>query len=431
MPGTHASPAGLLLARVPRACSLPIDPPRVASRMAPEASHTILPGTPPKRGALAFAFLFAVESFARAIVSAVVSVQAYDLLRETQRVSVLFTSVSVAVLLTALCLPMAYRYLPRRWTYTIGTCLLIVAALGFATHTLPGQISGMFLRNIGSATLSITLALYILDHIRKADLVRSEPIRLSLSTFSWTIGPFLGIWLYENIGYWAPQAACIAGSLVLIVLFWRLRLTDHPVIRASRSTPQSPLRNVGRFMAQPRLRLAWVIAFARSCFWSTFFIYGPLLMIEGKLGKEAGGLLISAGNIVLCTAYLFGRLSERVSVRMVLAGAFAAASASTLIAGLAGVTAPILAGGCLLIGAVAASALDGVGGIPFLRAVKSYERTQMASVYRTYIDFSDLLPSLIFSFALLMFPLGAVFIILGLWLAIAAVITWMFLPRSM
>ena len=37
----------------------------------------------------------------------------------------------------------------------------------------------------------------------------------------------------------------------------------------------------------------------------------------------------------------------------------------------------------------------------------------MTGVYRSYIDFSDLLPSLIYSFVLLAFPLGSVFCILG------------------
>ena len=78
-------------------------------------------------------------------------------------------------------------------------------------------------------------------------------------------------------------------------------------------------------MRQPRLRLAWLIAFGRSCYWSTFFIYGALLMIEGGLGKTASGILISASQIVLCTAYLFGKISERTGVRMVISLSFAVA----------------------------------------------------------------------------------------------------------
>jgi Major Facilitator Superfamily len=400
--------------------------------MASEASPVIWTAAPPKRGAMAFAGLFAVESFARSLIATVVSVQAHDLLRESQRVSVLFTCVSIIVLTSTVVLfPFLFRKLPRRWAYTLGVGALITACIAFATFTLPGQVFGMYLRNAGAAILNISLSLYILDHIRRADLVRSEPLRLTLSTLSWTVGPFLGVWLYERYGHWAPQALSIGVSFVLVALFWRLRLGDHPVIRAAKSVPQTPLKNIRRFIRQPRLRLAWLIAFGRSCFWSTFFIYGPLLMIEGKLGKEAGGLLISAGNAVLCTAFLFGKLSERVGVRVVIAGAFAAAAAVSLGAGLAGVSAPVIAALFLLCGSIATCALDGVGGIPFLRAVRAYERPQMTAVYRTYIDFADLIPSFIYSFALLVFPLGIVFIILALGLLMIALIAWVHLPRTM
>lgn len=399
--------------------------------MASEAAPIIWTAAPPKRGALAFATLFAVESFSRALIATVVSVQAHDLLMSSQRVSVLFTCVSLAVLVTTLTLPMLFRYVPRRWIYTAGVVGLTLASLAFATHTLPGQVGGMYLRNVGAATLNIALALYILDHIRKADLVRSEPMRLAFSTMSWTIGPFLGVWLYETYGPWAPQLLCIATCCLVIIVFWYLRLNDHPVIKAATSKPQNPLVNVGRFVSQPRLRLAWIIAFGRSCFWTTFFVYGSLLMIEGNLGKEASGLLISLSQLALCTAYLFGKISERVGVRHVIVWAYAAAALAMIGAGYAGTGAPVLAAVFLLIGAVANSALDGVGGIPYLRSVRAHERPQMTGVYRSYIDLSDLLPSLIYSFVLLAFPLGTVFFILGVWLAIVGLVAWRYLPRSM
>ena len=130
------------------------------------------------------------------------------------------------------------------------------------------------------------------------------------------------------------------------------------------------MANVGRFVSQPRLRLAWLIAFGRSCFWSTFFVYGSLLMIEGNLGKEASGLLISLSQLVLCTAYVVGKISERIGVRKVIAWAYAVAAVAMIGAGYAGTGAPILAAAFLLVGAVANSGLDGVGGIPYLRSVQ-------------------------------------------------------------
>lgn len=399
--------------------------------MASEASSVVWTAVPRKRGALAFASLFAIESFARALVATVVSVQAHDLLQSSQKVSVLFTCVSLAVLVSTLMLPLIFRYVPRRWIYTAGVVGLGLAALAFATHGLPGQVGGMYLRNVGAATLNIALALYILDHIRKADLVRSEPLRLTFSTMSWTVGPFLGVWLYEKHGPWAPQLLCIAACCLLVAFFWYLRLTDHPVIRAARSTPQNPLANVGRFVSQPRLRLAWLIAFGRSCFWATFFVYGSLLMIEGNLGKEASGILISLSQLTLFVAYFAGRVSERIGVRKVIAGAYAVAAITMIGAGYAGTAQPILAAILLLVGATANSVLDGVGGIPYLRSVRVHERPQMTGVYRSYIDLSDLIPSLIYSFVLLAYPLGSVFYILGAWLGIVGLVSWRYLPRSM
>ncbi|WP_119273984.1 MFS transporter [Taklimakanibacter deserti] len=399
--------------------------------MASEASSLVWTTAPPKRGAVAFASLFAIESFARALISTVVSVQAHDLLQSSQKVSVLFTCVSLAVLTSTLMLPLVFRYVPRRWIYTGGVGGLILASIAFATDVLPGQVAGMYLRNVGAATLNIALALYILDHIRKVDLVRSEPLRLAFSAASWTIGPFLGVWLYETYGPWAPQLLCIAACCLVVAFFWYLRLNDHPIIRAARSRPHNPWTNVGRFVSQPRLRLAWIIAFGRSCFWTTFFVYGSLLMIEGNLGKEASGLLISLSQLGLIMAYLAGRMSERIGVRKVIAGSYAVAALAVIGAGYAGTAQPLMAAICLLIGSTANSALDGVGGIPYLRSVRAHERPQMTGVYRSYIDLSDLLPSLIYSFVLLAFPLGSVFYILGAWLAIVGLVAWRYLPRSM
>lgn len=399
--------------------------------MPSDTAHTSPFPVAPKAGPLSFAALFALESFARALISTVVSVQAYDLLHSSQAVSELFTMVGLTVLGVTLSLPMLNRLLPRRWIYSLGVVFLIVASLCFASFTLTGQVAGMFLRVVGTAILNITLSVYILDHIRKPDLVRSEPLRLSLSTLSWTIGPFLGIWLYEHFGAWAPQAASILGSLALLSTFWYLRLTGDPVIRPGRGRAINPLNNVRRFLRQPRLRLAWFIAFGRSCFWGTFFIYSPLLMIEGGLGKEAGGLLVSAGNAVLILAVLFGRLAERAGVRAVIAGSFAACAVTALGAGLAGVEMPLLAALLLWLGSVAAASLDGVGGIPYLRAVRAHERAEMTAVYRTYNDSADLIPPLVFAIALSFLSLDAVFIILGLWLFVVSAVAWIYLPRSL
>src|SRR5438128_9890863 len=99
--------------------------------MVSEASPAIWTAAPPKRGAMTFAALFAVESLARSLIATVVSVQAHDLLHESQRVSVLFTCVSLIVLTsTLLFLPRLFRRGPRRWAYTLCVGALIAASIG-------------------------------------------------------------------------------------------------------------------------------------------------------------------------------------------------------------------------------------------------------------------------------------------------------------
>ena len=399
--------------------------------MPTDLSSSILP-MPRRAGAYTFAALFAVESFVRALNSTVVSLQAYDILGSAQKVSVLSTAVSVAVLITTLMLPHVLGRMQRRWAYTFGACLMIAASLAFASHVVAGQATGMLLRNLGAAVMNITLSLYIMDHIRRADLARSEPLRLSLSTFSWMTGPALGVWLYVHFGPWGPQLAAIAAAVALLSLFWYLRLSDGAKALPSGNLEGfNTLGNLRRFLAQPRLRLAWAIALGRSFFWSTFFIYGPLLLVEAGLSKTAGGIMISASQVLLLSAWLSGRFAQSYGVRAVIVASFVLCAVASLGAGLAGTSLPYVAIGCLLLGSVAASALDGVGGIPFLRAVRHRERQQMAAVYRTYIDFSELLPAFVFAFALLWLPIGMVFVILSVSLAVIGWISWRYLPKSL
>ena len=387
---------------------------------------------PRRAGAYTFASLFAVESFVRSLNSTVISLQAYDILGAAQRVSMLSTVVSLGVLSSTLLLPFLLGRMRRRWAYTLGISMMMAASLALASHVLPGQALGMLLRNLGAAVLNITLQLYIMENIKRTDLARSEPIRLSLSTASWTIGPALGVTLYVSYGPWGPQLVAIAAAAALLVLFWWLRLSDQAgAMPPGNLEGFNPLVNVRRFLAQPRLRLAWLIAFGRSCYWTTFFIYGPLLLVEAGLDKRVGGFMISGSQILLVTAWFAGRFARRYGVRSVLVVAFSVCALASLGAGLAGTASPYMAIICLLAGSVSASAIDGIGGIPFLRAVRHHERQKMAAVYRTYIDCSELIPAFVFAFALLWFPIGAVFVILSGALAAVGYVAWRYLPKSL
>ena len=391
----------------------------------------ILPSQKHSVGVWTFGILFLLESLTRAFNSGVLSIQAYDVLHATQKVSVLGTVVSGTVFCVTLLLPLIFGRLRRRWAYTLGCILMIAGSAGLATFTLPGQIAGTMLRNIGASITNITLQLYILDHIKKSDLTTSEPLRLALSTVAWVVGPYSGVWLYENYGHPAPQLAAMTSALILLAVFWYLRLHDKQTLPAGNMQPFNPLANVARFVNQPRLRLAWAIAFARSCFWGTFFTYGPLLMIEGGLSKQYGGAIISLSQFFLLLAFFYGHLAKRQGVRFVVACSFAIISIACLAGGVIGISAPQIVATLLLVGALAASGIDSVGGIPFLRAVHFHERQRMTAVYRTFIEMAELLPSIVYAVALRYFDVSIVFIILGTSISLMSVVVWRYLPKTM
>lgn len=308
---------------------------------------------------------------------------------------------------------------------------MIAGSMALASYTLPGQVAGVLLRNSGASIMNVALQLYILDHIRKVDLTSSEPMRLALSTIAWVVGPFSGVWLYEHYGPIAPQLAAMAAATLVLSVFWYLRLHDKINLPSGTVQPFNPIANAARFISQPRLRLAWAIAFGRSCFWATFFTYGPILMIEGGLGKQAGGYIISGSQLFLLTAFFFGGLAKRIGVRGVIALCFSMISIAALSAGLFGIHSPNAAAGSLLLGAFFASGIDSVGGIPYLRSVKPNERQRMTAVYRTFIECSELIPGMIFAVALSFFNVSVVFVILGICLSSLAFLSWRYLPKSM
>ena len=167
---------------------------------------------------------------------------------------------------------MLVRRLTRRWTYTLGCALLGLFAVLLALDAPPALVAAMFCRTAGAALLNVTLSLYIMDNIGKRELTRSEPLRLAVATLAWGLAPYVGVRLMQGLGLWAPAALSLGGGGAAAAVFWVLRLAEGGPIRAAGARAgagAAPLAAVRRFAAQPRLRLAWAIAFARSSFWVT------------------------------------------------------------------------------------------------------------------------------------------------------------------
>lgn len=399
--------------------------------MALNVRHPIWLPAAPKPGIGVFAWLTCIEAFARATISTAIPIQALELFQSEQTVSFVYTGVGLFALSFTFVIPLLIRATARRFVYTAGALGLIAASGCFMVYTQEGQAAGMTFRVLAVACLNVTLNLYILDHVRREQFVRNDAVRLTAAMLAWTIGPYMGVLLYSELGPWAPFALSCVFSAVLIALFWYFRLSDNKAIMPAKSRPKNPFRHVGRFVSQPRLRLAWLIAFSRSSFWTTFFVYGPILMVLTGEGNAAGGILVSAGNALMIFNLLWGRLCERVGIRKVATLAFAASSVVLIAAGVSGQDNPWLTAALLLSATFFIVPLDVVGGSAFYRAVHIHERPEMTAVYRTYLDVSDLLPPMVYGILLGLFGLGVVFVALGIYLMVVAYICWKHIPRRL
>jgi predicted MFS family arabinose efflux permease len=343
----------------------------------------------------------------------------------------MFTCVGIAGLIGSLFIPLLIRLVPRRWVYSLGALCLVAAAALFVQDGPAGLLAGLIVRVLGVACLNVTLNLYIMDSIPRGDFVRSEPLRLAISGGAWTFCPSLGVFLYSRYGAGAADGLSAAAAVLLLVTFWTIRLSDNPAIAPAPLPPPNPLRSIGRFIAQPRLRLGWLIAFGRSSWWAQFFTFAPLYMVISGHSELASALLISLGNAMLFLTVLIGRLAERVGVRRVIVAAYLLAGVTTLATALLVPTGfSLVVAALLLLASVWLSALDAVGNIPFLRAVRAVERPQMTTVFRTYIDLSELLPSALFAVLLSFFGLASVFATTGV-LMLAIGLTARLLPRRL
>jgi MFS family permease len=391
--------------------------------------HPSPPVTGRKPGAGAFAILYTLESVTRALVLTTMPVQAHLVFGDDAKVSAVYFGVTLVGMIAGFAVPALIHRFRRRWVYSMGLLIGGLAIVLLAFETPFGQTSGQLLRALSSTFCTIALTLYVLDFVQRAEMIRYEPLRLFLATLPWGLGPPIGIELYQAFGPESVAAVGVVSSLVSIGFFWYLRLTENPAVAAATKPPPNPLKSIGRFAAQPRLRLAWLIAFGRSGWWSLFFVY-PALYFEAKgVDKSWAGLLAGAGNIMLVVSPLVGWMGRRVGIRRPIMISFFGGGLSTIAVAFV-FDDPLLVGIALMIGSVFVVVLDGLGNIPFLRSVRPLERPQMTSVFRTYIDLGSLLPFAVFVALLQFFDQRAVYVSYGLLMLIVGVVS-VYLPKRM
>jgi MFS family permease len=157
--------------------------------------------------------------------------------------------------------------------------------------------------------------------------------------------------------------------------------------------------------------------------------YGPWYLEESGFPKTAAGDLQSSLTALLFLTLGMGWLARRIGLRRFISGAFLVITAALTTAAVASHQ-PRLAWLVLIVSGFGGVALDSVAAVTFLRAVKPFERPQMATVFSIYRDAASVVPPLLFSLLLGFFPLPAVFVATGAFALICSCLA-LWLPRRL
>ena len=100
------------------------------------------------------------------------------------------------------------------------------------------RILGLTLQVLGVAASDTCLNLYVLELIPRRELARFEPLRLFYAGVGWTVGPWLGVVLWQQAN-WLPYALSATLAVAVGMHFKLLGLVDGPPRSARQKRRQS------------------------------------------------------------------------------------------------------------------------------------------------------------------------------------------------
>ncbi|MDH3377274.1 MAG: MFS transporter [Gammaproteobacteria bacterium] len=371
----------------------------------------------PNNNYLYLAGLFFVQSFSRGILLSVIPLQTLALTGDAQRTSTLLFAISAGGILAALVTPVVIQRIGHYRMFLFGCAMMFISVILLASGDLVFFSVGLFCHVFSIAASEVALTLYVLARVPRRELTRFEPWRVFCTVLALCIGPFLGVYL-QTIFFHQLPFVISAVFVFLSIIYFRLLGLHTVIIPRSGSQMVNPLRHLARYFKQPRLSLAYALVLARSCWWTMFVIYTPIYAARSGLGELAGAALVSIGTAWTLSVPFWGWIGRRYGIRYLLrAGFFLTGALSTLVYLYAG--SPVIASAILVISALGATMLDGVGNVLFYRAVRSRERSEMTAVFVTYRDFGQLATPGLYSVLLAVFSLPVVFSSAAVWMFIA------------
>ncbi len=358
-----------------------------------------------------FALLAGLEAAVRGTLISTIPVAVYDAFGSAKNLSTVFFLAGVATLFWGLLVPRLTQIWPRRWVYSGGCLLYLVAMALFILGTPLSVQAAILVMGIATVTCFVCFNAYLLDYVARVDLGKTQSMQMVYAAAPWAIGPLAGVWMRAH---WAPLPFLVAAGFAIlqVSVFLFLRLGNGKQITKAKRPAVNPLAYLGRFFQQPRLIAGWLYAVFRSCGWWVYVVYLPIFCIENGLGDKLGGVMLSTTNATLLLSPFMAAWVRRVSVRAAIRRALAYCGVLFFGATLV-MHWPIVSVGLLYLASFGLVMLDVVGGLPFMMAVKPSERAEMAAVYSSFRDVSGIATPGVAWLVLWVAPVGAIFAAAG------------------
>ena len=358
--------------------------------------------------------LYGLENLPRAFVVTIIAYDALRFMGNESNASYLLAVAAIGSLLVTLNSGPLIRLMTRKWVFTLAVLGLGVAGL----LTMSGNPFlfglGLFFRNAGAGLTLVILSLYVLDFVPQKDLVQAESRRLFFAGAVWLIAPPAGVYVWNIFGPSVAYLMTVPAAGLLLAVFWAVRLREADNVDPEPTKQRvNTMQAMRHYFNDPNLTIAYLIAVSRSIFYVSIFTYVPMYVIGAGLDAALGGYFISASTLVLFAGPFLTRFVPLIGVRRLIMCSFFLAAFCLIVAGNLSTQQALLVVGLLLASTVAASVLDIVGNLPFMRLVKPEERTEMSVVFYTWRDLSFALTPLIGGFIISLGGIEAVFVWLG------------------
>lgn len=312
--------------------------------------------------------------------------------------------------------------LTRKYVFTIG---VMIALLGNVLFMLDWPIAFVLAnacRMAGAGLMIMCISLYTMDFIPRKQLAKAESRKFVFAGISWLIFPFVGTWMWVNIDTRAPFILSITLISILIVLFWWLRISEAQNIKPPKSSNLDFIRNVRTYFGNPHMRVAYLIAVARSSSWVVFFTYGPIYLRDAGVSTQWIGLFMGGIMAVLLFSSRFAALAQYIGIRKTILLSFSMAGISMIALGL--LPEPTLWGLLLLLlASLGFDMLDIIGNVPFMRMVTPKVRVEMTSVFSTWREMSFVVTPGLSALILMFTDISGLFLVLGVMLIFAGLLS--------